>query len=129
VVASRNRVYQVQVPNSRKKHIVNLKERTCNSTLFEEYDSLYTYAIVACRYAVEDPYKLFAGEYTVSAYRKTYKHFLLPFSIENLVSTSRFLPLVSKNQCSRPTTKRIQKGAWKWKEKKCLKCHGTGHDI
>jgi hypothetical protein len=83
VVASRNGVYQVQIPDSKKKHIVNLKERTCDCTLFEEYDSPCTHAIVACRHAVEDPYELFAEEYTVSAYRKTYEHFLPPFSIEN----------------------------------------------
>jgi SWIM zinc finger len=129
VVASRNGAYQVQVPNSGKKYSINLKERTCNCTLYKEYDSPCMHAIVACQHAVEDPYKLFAEEYTVSAYRKTYKHFLPPFSIENLASTSGFLPPVFKNQRGRPTTKRIQKGAWKRKEKKCSKCHGTGHDI
>jgi hypothetical protein len=48
VVASRNGVYQVQVPDSRKKRIVNLKEHTCDCTLFEEYNSLCAHAIVAC---------------------------------------------------------------------------------
>jgi hypothetical protein len=66
------------------------------------------HAIAACRHKAGDPYKLFAKEYTVSAYRKTYKHFLQPFSIENLASTLGFLPPVFKNQRGRPTTKRIR---------------------
>jgi SWIM zinc finger len=129
VAASGNGIYQVQVPDSGKKRIVNLKERTCDCTLFEEYDSPCTHAIAACRYKAEDPYKLFAEEYTMSAYQKTYEHFLPPFSIENLASTSGFLPPVFKNQRGRPTTKQIRKGAWKRKEKKCLKCYGKGHNI
>lgn len=84
-------MYQVQIPNSGKKHIVNLKEHTCNYTRFEEYDSPCIHAIVAYQHEVEDPYKLFAEEYTVSMYRKTYNHFLQPFSIENLQSKPRVL--------------------------------------
>jgi hypothetical protein len=129
VFASGNRVYQVQIPDSGKKHIVNLEERTCDCIRFEEYESLCTHAIVACQHKTEDPYKLFAEEYTVSTYRKTYNHFLWPFSIENLPSKAGILPPVFKNQRGRPTTKRIRKGAWKRKETKCSKCQGVGHNI
>jgi len=129
VFASGNGIYQVQIPDSRKKHIVNLKEHTCNCMLFEEYQSLCTHAIIACQYESEDPYKLFAEEYTLLVYRKTYSHFLWPLSIENLESASGVLPPVFKKQRGRPTTKRIRKGARKRKEKKCSKCHGTGHNI
>jgi hypothetical protein len=74
----------------------------------------------------------FDGTSTLSlhtTYQKTYKHFLLPFSIKNLASTSKFLPLVFKNQYGRPTTKQIQKGAWKCKGKKCSKCYRKGYNI
>jgi hypothetical protein len=119
----------MQIPDSGKNHIVNLKERTCDCTLFEEYKSPCTHAIVACQHRAEDPYELFAEQYTVSAYQQTYKHFLRPFSIENLKSTSGLLPPVFKKQRGRPTTKRIQKGDWRRKKTKCLKCHGTDHNI
>jgi hypothetical protein len=98
-------VYQVQIPNSGKKHIINLKECTCNCTRFEEYDSPCVYVIVAYQHEVEDPYKLFAEEYTVSTYRKMYNHFLQLFSIENLQSEPRVLPPIFKKQRGRPTTK------------------------
>jgi hypothetical protein len=65
----------------------------------------------------------------VSTYRKTYEHFLWPFNIENLASTSRVLLLVFKKQRGRPTTKRIWKGDWKRKKTKCSKCYGHGHNI
>ena len=126
--ASGNSIYQVQIPDSRKKHIVNLKEETCDCTLFQEYRSLCAHAIVACRHKEEDPYKLFAKEYTTLLYRKTYKHFLQPLSIENLKSTSTVLPLVFKKQRGRPITKRLRKGALKRKETKCSKCHIVGHN-
>lgn len=129
VFTSGNGVYQVQIPDSGKKHIVDLEEEACDCTLFQEYRSPCTHAIAACRYKAEDPYELFAEEYKVSSYRETYKHFLRPFSIENLASTSNVLPPVFKKQRGRPTTKRIRKGDWKRKETKCSKCKGTGHNI
>jgi hypothetical protein len=97
----------VQIPNFKKKHIVNFKEYICNCTQFKEYDSLYTHTIVAYRHKVEDLYKLFVKQYTMSIYKGTYNHFLQPFSIKNLLSTLRFLLPVFKKQRSRLTTKRI----------------------
>lgn len=97
--------------------------------LFDEYDSPCTHAIVACRHEVEDPYKLFAEHYTISTYRKTYAHFLRPFSIENLPSTPNILPPVFKKQRGRPLAKRIRKGSQKRKERKCSKCYGLGHNV
>ena len=129
VFASGDGIYQVQIPNSGRKHIVNLKEETCDCLLFQEYRSPCTHAIVACRHQAEDPYKLFAEEYTTPIYRKTYKRFLRPFSIENLASIPTVLPPVFQQQRGRPTTKRKRKGDWKRKATKCSKCGGTGHNI
>jgi hypothetical protein len=56
-------------------------------------------------------------------------HFLRPFSIENLPSTTDALPLVFKKQRGRPTTKRVRKGDWKRRENKCSKCGGSRHNI
>ena len=128
VSPSGNGMYQVQIPDSEKKFIVNLKEYTCNCTFFQEYVSPCTHAIAASRYEAEDPYKLFAEEYTVPIYRKMYMHFLRPFNIENL-SAANVLPPVFKKQHGRPTTKRIRKGDWKRKETKCSKCKGPRHNI
>jgi hypothetical protein len=47
-VASGDGIYQVQIPNSRRKHIVNLKEEAYDCTLFQEYRSPCTHAIIAC---------------------------------------------------------------------------------
>jgi hypothetical protein len=129
VSPSGNGVFQVQIPDSGRKHIVNLEESTCDCTLFQEYVSPCAHAIAAVQHIAEDPYKLFAEEYTVSAYRRTYAHFLRPFSIENLPSTTNALLLVFKKQRGRPTTKRVRKGDWKRRENKCSKCRGSRHNI
>ena len=65
----------------------------------------------------------------MSAYRNTYAYFLQPFSIENLLSTPEILPPVFEKQRGRPASKRIRKGAWKRKARKCSKCQGLGHNI
>jgi len=129
VVQSRNRVYQVQIPDSRTKCIVNLKEQTCECTWFEEYSSLCTHAIAACRFEAEDLYKLFDKRYSTSVYRDTYSYFVQPISIENLQSQDGILPPVFKKQRGRPATKQIRKGAWKQKETKCSKYSRTGYNI
>ena len=102
VFESRDGIYQVQVPDTSVKYIVNLQKRRCYCTNFSEYESPCTHAIVACRHKAEDPYDLFYLYFTVSSYRKTYKHFLKPISIKNLSSAAGLLPPVFKKQCGRP---------------------------
>ena len=43
-----NGVYQVQIPDTGVKYIVNLQERHCDCTDFSEYESPCTHAIIAC---------------------------------------------------------------------------------
>src|ERR1700722_4927117 len=128
VFESGNGIYQVQIPDSGIKYITNLRERTCECTYFQDDQSPCTHAIIACRYETEDPFEYFIPEYSVSAYRKTYKHFLHPVSIENLALDPRILPPVFAKQRGRPRTKRIRKGSWKKKPKLCSSCQDTGHD-
>ena len=108
--------------NTKVKYIVNLEQSTCNYTNFQEYSSLYTHAIVACQYEVEDPYKYFIDQYTAQYYRNTYKHFVIPVNIETLASDLGILSPGFKKQRSRPKTKRIRKGAWKKKATVCSSC-------
>jgi hypothetical protein len=129
VFESGNGIYQVQIPNSGRKFIVNLKERRCDCMNFQEYLSPCTHAIVACRYEAEDPFDYADWIYLVEAYRATYSRFLLPVNINNLPSEEGVLPLVFQKQHGRPLTKRIQKGGWKRKTMHCSNCHGTDHNI
>jgi hypothetical protein len=55
-----------------------------------------TYAIAACLHKAKDPFDNMDYKYSVEAYRKTYKHFLVPLSIEGLPSEPGILPLVAK---------------------------------
>ena len=57
VFESGNGIYQVQIPDTGIKYIVNLEQSTCDCTNFQEYSSPCTHAIVACRYEAEDPYE------------------------------------------------------------------------
>jgi cytochrome c553 len=129
VFESGNGIYQVQIPNSGRKVIVNLKKRYCDCGNFQEYLSPCAHAIVACRYEAEDPYDYMDWIYSVEAYRKTYSRFLLPVNIDNLPSEDGVLPPVYQKQRGRPPTKRIRKGAWKRKATHCSNCHGTDHNI
>ena len=129
VFESGNRIYQVQIPDSGRKFIVNLKERQCDCMNFQEYLSPCTHAIVACRYEAEDPFDYVDWIYSVEAYRETYSRFLLPVNINNLPSEDGVLPPVFQKQRGRPPTKRIRKGAWKRKTMHCSNCHGTDHNI
>ena len=119
----------MQILDSGRKFIVNLKTCQCDCTNFKEYALLYTHAIVACRHEVEDPFDYADWIYSVKAYRATYHHFLLPVNIDNLPSNNRVLPLEFKKQRGRPPTKRIRKGAWRRKTMHCSNCHGTDHNI
>ena len=68
-------------------------------------------------------------QYTVQYYRNSYKHFLIPINVENLVSNSGILPPIFKKQRGRPKTKRIRKGGGKEKEAiLCSNCQETGHN-
>jgi hypothetical protein len=111
VFESSNGIYQVQVPDSGQKFIINLKKGQCDCTNFQEYISLCTHAIVACRHEVEDPFDYAEWIHSVEAYRATYHHFLLLVDINNLPSDNEVLPPEFKKQRGRPPTKRIRKGA------------------
>jgi hypothetical protein len=96
VFGSGNGIYQVQIPDSGRKHIVNLIEHDCDCGDFYEYRSVCTHAIAACKYAVEDPFDHIDWKFSVKALRKTYSHFLVPISIENLSSKEGVQPPVVK---------------------------------
>ena len=59
VFESGNGVYQVQVPDSGSKFVVNLPQKTCTCTNFFEYLRPCTYAITACRFKIKDLYIYF----------------------------------------------------------------------
>ncbi len=128
VFQSGNGIYQVQIPDTGTKRVVDLRERICECTNFEEYQSPCVHAIAACRYEAEDPYDLFIPEYTVKSYRSTYEHFILPVSIENLDLDTEIKPPEYRKTRGRPRVKRIRKGAWKRKATFCSNCLGTGHN-
>jgi hypothetical protein len=93
VFESGNGIYQVQKPDSPVKFIVKIAERSsCTCTNLQEYCLPCSHAITACRYEAVDPFTEFVEAYQVEFYRLTYKHFLLPFSIEDLACNSAILP-------------------------------------
>jgi hypothetical protein len=48
VFSSGNSIYQVQIPDSGRKYIVNLQEKLYNCRYFHDYQSPCTHAIAAC---------------------------------------------------------------------------------
>jgi hypothetical protein len=92
-----------------------LAENVCTCRNFWEYHGTCAYAIAACLYTSEDPYKHFSGCYTLKAYRRTYEVAMPLLSIENLSSHPNILPLLIVKERERPRVKRIRKGALKKK--------------
>lgn len=81
VFESGNGIYQVQIPDTGVRHIVNLRTRCCSCTYFWDYSSPCTHAITALRHATEDPFSYFSKAYRVRTLRRTYQCFLKPYSV------------------------------------------------
>jgi hypothetical protein len=98
VIQSGNRIYQVQIPDTGVKYIVNLQEQNCDCTNRQEYIAPCTYTIVAIRYKGEDLFDYFDASLSLQVYRQTYSYFVKPINIENLESADRIHPPQFKKQ-------------------------------
>lgn len=47
---ARNGIFQVKIPDTGRKYVVDLKENECDYTNFQQYQSPCTHAIIACRH-------------------------------------------------------------------------------
>jgi hypothetical protein len=116
------------MPDSGRKHIVKLQDRTCDYKSFYKYQAPCAHAITACRYDGIDPILQFNSTYTLKVYRKTYREALPPLSIENLASDPRIQSPVRIQKRGRPKTKRHWKGEHTRLARKCGKCGEIGHN-
>ena len=73
VSPSSNRIYQVEIPQSGKKYVVNLAEKECDCGSFYEYESPCAHGIATAKYQAEDPLSFFYNAYSTRAHRKTYR--------------------------------------------------------
>lgn len=128
VFESGNGIYQVEESDSGRRFIVNLTETKCSCKNFYEYQSPCSHAIAAARHEEVDPISLFFDRYTVKALRKTYRHPLVPISLEALIIDTTIQPPIIKKQVGRPRTKRIRKGSWNRKQTRCSTCMDWGHN-
>ena len=128
VSPSSNNIYQVEIPESGRKHIVNLAKKECDCGSFYEYQSPCAHGIAAAKYQAEDPLSFFCEVYSTRVYRKTYSHPLPPISIENLAVNDNVKPPILWKQAGRPRTKRIHKGAWQRTQTRCSNCLDWGHN-
>ena len=124
---SRNGIYQVEIPNTGFKYIVNLANELCDCKDFYEYQGPCTHAIAASRHQGGDPLALFYNRYTTQYFRRTYSHPVIPVSINDLRSDSLILPPLIRKLPGRPRTKRYRKGQWSRKQKQCGNCLDWGH--
>ncbi len=122
VFGSGNGKYQVEIPDSGQKYVVDLKEAKCDCGDFREYRAACMHVIAACKYAAEDPLEYVDQIFMTDALKKMYSHFLVPISIENLTIDKTISPPIVKRQRGRPKTKRIRKGAWSRKSIHCSLC-------
>jgi hypothetical protein len=107
---------------------VNLKDRSCTCGNFYKYHGPCTYAITACKHAIEDPYKHFNNAYTIRHFRRFYQVVIPLITIENLSSDPDLHPPRLVKKQGRPKTTRIRKGAWNRKQRKCGNCLQLGHN-
>jgi hypothetical protein len=88
VFPSGNGIYQVEIPDTGFKYIVNLANELCDCKDFYEYQGPCTHAIAASRHQGGDPLALFYNRYTTQYFRRTYSHPVIPVSINDLRSDS-----------------------------------------
>ena len=127
VFPSGNGIYQVEIPDTGFKYVVNLANKLCDCKDFYEYQGPCTHAIAASRHQGNDPLALFYNRYTTQCFRRTYSHPIIPVSINGLQSDSSILPPLIRKQPGRPRTKRYRKGQWSKKQKQCGNCLDWGH--
>src|SRR6266536_854403 len=123
-----NGIYQVKIPDSSRKYIINLVKKECDCRSFYEYQSPCAHRIATTKYQAEDPLGFFYDTYSTRVYRKTYSHPLPPILIEDLVVDDNVKPPILRKQAGRPRTKRIRKGAWQRRQTQCSNCLDWGHN-
>jgi hypothetical protein len=64
VFPSGNGIFQVEIPDTGMKYIVNLAERLCDCKDFYEYQGPCTHAIAAIQRQGDDPLAFFLNRYT-----------------------------------------------------------------
>ena len=67
VFGSGNGKYQVEIPDSSRKYIVDLNLSSCNRENFSYYQAACTHAIAVYKYAAEDPFEYVGTIYTTKA--------------------------------------------------------------
>lgn len=126
VFPSGNGIFQVEIPDTGMKYIVNLAERLCDCKDFYEYQGPCTHAIAAIQRQGDDPLAFFLNRYTTDYFRRTYSHPIIPMSIHDL-AISEVKPPNIRKQAGRPRTTRLRKGQWSRKQKQCSNCLNWGH--
>ena len=111
VSPSSNGIYQVKIPDSGKKYIVNLAKKEYDCGSFYKYQSPCAYGIAAAKYQADDLLSFFYNIYSTRVYRKTYSRPIPPISIEGLAVDINIKPPILWKQAGRPRTRRICKGA------------------
>jgi len=101
---------------------MDLTQKKCECTNFQEYKSLCAHGITACKYASLDPFKIFSKYHKLRVYHETYSWFLRPISIQDLESDPEIHPLIVRKQRGRPKSKRMQRGSENRKHKTCSTC-------
>jgi hypothetical protein len=124
----KQRNYQIEIPDSGKKYIINLAKKKCDCGSFYEYQSPYAHGIAAAKYQANDPLSFFYDAYSTRAYRKTYSHPIPPISLEDLAVDNNIKPPILRKQAGRLRAKRIRKGAWQRKQTRCGNCLDWGHN-
>jgi hypothetical protein len=89
---SRIDLFQVQIPKTNIKYIVNLKENSYLYNNFFQYRGFCSYAIATCRYKVENSFDHFDTIYFVRKFRKIYKVAITLVSTKNLVPSKDINP-------------------------------------
>jgi hypothetical protein len=105
-----------------------LNQKYCDCTDFNEYQSPCSHAIAAAKFLRIDSIELFDQYFTTQTYESTYRHTVLPVSIENLPRDDSIKPPILRKAAGRPRTKRVRKGQWSRKQTRCGNCLEWGHN-
>ena len=144
-------LFEAQSMETQRNYIVNLKEKTCNYTIWESsgFPCGHTVSIILDQ--KQDPQRYVVSFFTIESYKKTYESTLFPLDLMNVngdalhspptavsddegsepeLDDSDVLPPSTRRPHGRPKKRRIRGQLDEVQEKcifKCGRCGDTGH--
>lgn len=127
IYSSTAHLHQIEKSDSTTRQTVNLRDKTCTCTNFQEFQSPCTHALAACANTYESSTPYVSKHYFLKCLRETYAIHLPPVSLDNLEFSDIVKPPQFRKQKGRPKKQRYRRRESTVK-KQCSTCGHHGHN-